>query len=171
MRRVWRVCGGLPSPRRLAGCRPRSIRAGSVAPPAAGVSRFATPRLGRWRAHGVTVAEVVVEVCRDMPFFARSGGGVTLGGGEPLAQADLALGILKECRGRGIHTAIETCGHVPWPAIEGSPLDRPVPLRSQASRCTEASEPHGRRREPDPVEPAAVGGIRRAGHRPRTRGA
>lgn len=67
----------------------------------------------------VTVAEVVVEVCRDMPFFARSGGGVTLGGGEPLAQADLALGILKECRGRGIHTAIETCGHVPWPAIEG----------------------------------------------------
>lgn len=66
----------------------------------------------------VTVDEVVAEVCKDAPFFARSGGGVTLGGGEPLAQGDFALGILRECRGRDIHTAIETCGHVPWPAIE-----------------------------------------------------
>lgn len=66
----------------------------------------------------VTVDEAVAEVCKDAPFFARSGGGVTLGGGEPLAQAKFALGILKECRAQDIHTAIETCGHVPWPAIE-----------------------------------------------------
>lgn len=66
----------------------------------------------------VTADEVVAEVCKDAPFFARSGGGVTLGGGEPLAQSVFALGILRACRGRGIHTAIETCGHVPWPAID-----------------------------------------------------
>jgi pyruvate formate lyase activating enzyme len=66
----------------------------------------------------VTVAEVVAEVCKDLPFFTHSGGGVTLGGGEPLAQAEFAREILRECRARGIHTAIETCGYVPWPAIE-----------------------------------------------------
>ena len=66
----------------------------------------------------LTVTEVVAEVCKDEPFFVRSGGGVTLGGGEPLAQAEFARGILMECRVRGIHTAIETCGHVPWPAIK-----------------------------------------------------
>ena len=66
----------------------------------------------------VTVTDVVAEVCKDEPFFVRSGGGVTFGGGEPLAQAEFARGILMECRVRGIHTAIETCGHVPWPAIE-----------------------------------------------------
>jgi pyruvate formate lyase activating enzyme len=66
----------------------------------------------------VSVAELVAEVCRDEPFFARSGGGVTLGGGEPLAQAEFARGVLMECRNRGIHTAIETCGHVPWSAFE-----------------------------------------------------
>jgi pyruvate formate lyase activating enzyme len=66
----------------------------------------------------VTVAEVVAEVCKDLPFFTRSGGGVTLGGGEPLAQGGFARGILRECRARRIHTAIETCGHVPWPAIQ-----------------------------------------------------
>lgn len=66
----------------------------------------------------VTVAEVVAEVRKDAPFFARSGGGVTLGGGEPLAQAEFARGILMECRAQGIHTAIETCGHVSWPAFE-----------------------------------------------------
>jgi pyruvate formate lyase activating enzyme len=69
---------------------------------------------GKW----VSVAEVVAEVCKDEPFFSRSGGGVTLGGGEPLAQSEFAHGILMECRSRGIHTAIETCGHVPWPAFE-----------------------------------------------------
>jgi pyruvate formate lyase activating enzyme len=66
----------------------------------------------------VTAAEVVAEVLKDVPFFVRSGGGVTLGGGEPLAQADFARGILTQCRARGIHTAIETCGHIPWPTIE-----------------------------------------------------
>ena len=65
-----------------------------------------------------TAAEVVAEIVKDAPFFTNSGGGVTLGGGEPLAHADFAREILKQCRLRGIHTVIETCGHVPWHAFE-----------------------------------------------------
>jgi pyruvate formate lyase activating enzyme len=66
----------------------------------------------------VTAVEVVAEVVKDAPFFANSGGGVTLGGGEPLVQAEFASEILEQCRVCGIHTAIETCGHVPWSALE-----------------------------------------------------
>jgi pyruvate formate lyase activating enzyme len=66
----------------------------------------------------VTADEVVAEALKDAPFFANSGGGVTLGGGEPLAQPDFAQAILTRCRAHGIHTAVETCGHVPWPGIE-----------------------------------------------------
>jgi pyruvate formate lyase activating enzyme len=66
----------------------------------------------------VTAAEVVAEVMKDAPFFANSGGGVTLGGGEPLAQPEFARQILARSRGHEIHTAIETCGHVSWPAVE-----------------------------------------------------
>jgi len=66
----------------------------------------------------VTAEEIVAEVLKDAPFFATSGGGVTLGGGEPLAQADCACAVLRQSRLQGIHTAIETCGHVPWSAFE-----------------------------------------------------
>jgi pyruvate formate lyase activating enzyme len=66
----------------------------------------------------VTASAVVAEVLRDAPFFANSGGGVTLGGGEPLAQSGFSREILRGCRHHGLHTVIETCGHVPWPAFE-----------------------------------------------------
>jgi pyruvate formate lyase activating enzyme len=66
----------------------------------------------------VTATEVLVEVLKDAPFFENSGGGLTLGGGEPLAQADFAREILTACRAKGIHTAVETCGHMPWATLE-----------------------------------------------------
>jgi len=69
--------------------------------------------VGRW----VSVGELMQEVERDAPFFRRSGGGVTLGGGEPLYQPAFALGILKACQERGINTALETSGYAPWRAI------------------------------------------------------
>jgi pyruvate formate lyase activating enzyme len=47
---------------------------------------------------------------RDRVFYEQSGGGVTLSGGEPLAQARFTLAILEGCRRERIHTAIETCG-------------------------------------------------------------
>ena len=66
----------------------------------------------------MTVDEVVDEVVKDMPFYRRSGGGITLTGGEPLVQKDFALAVLKACRKKGVDTAIETCGAVPWENIE-----------------------------------------------------
>ncbi len=66
----------------------------------------------------MSAESVAEEILKDEPFYRKSGGGVTLGGGEPLAQADFAAAILKKCKGKGLHTAVETAGHVPWPEME-----------------------------------------------------
>ncbi len=63
------------------------------------------------------VKDVIDQVEKDASFYARSGGGLTLGGGEPLAQPEFALALLQEARRRHIKTAIETCGHVSPDAI------------------------------------------------------
>ena len=59
----------------------------------------------------VSANEVTAEVLKDKPFYENSGGGVTLSGGEPLAQYDFSLELLKKAKENGIHTAIETCGY------------------------------------------------------------
>lgn len=59
----------------------------------------------------VSLGGLLAEIERDLIFFEESGGGVTLSGGEPLAQPRFARALLAACRERGIHTAIETCGY------------------------------------------------------------
>ncbi len=66
----------------------------------------------------VTVEEVVSLVEEDHLFYERSGGGITLSGGEPTNQAEFSLMVLQTCHERGIHTAIETCGLAPWKTWE-----------------------------------------------------
>lgn len=66
--------------------------------------------IGYW----ATVEEVFKRVAADSPFYRESSGGVTLSGGEPLAQPEFAAGILKKCRDAGFHTALDTCGHAIW---------------------------------------------------------
>ncbi len=66
----------------------------------------------------MTVEEVVEEVMKDDIFYQRSGGGVTISGGEPFAQPRFTADILKRCKARGAHTAIETCGYAPWDRME-----------------------------------------------------
>jgi pyruvate formate lyase activating enzyme len=68
----------------------------------------------------MTTDEVLSEVIKDGAFYTASGGGLTLGGGEPFSQAEFAAALLKGCRAKGIHTAVETAGPVPWPHIEGA---------------------------------------------------
>lgn len=60
------------------------------------------------------VDEVLRTVEQDGVFYSRSTGGMTLSGGEPLLQIDFVLPLLREARRRHIHTAIETCGRIPW---------------------------------------------------------
>lgn len=66
----------------------------------------------------VTAGEIADEARRLMPFFARTGGGVTLTGGEPTAQPDFAHAIAALCREAGIHVAMETCGVACWETFE-----------------------------------------------------
>ncbi len=57
----------------------------------------------------VTVAEVVQKAIRMKPYFGLTGG-VTLSGGEPLAQAQFTLALLQELQREGIQTALDTSG-------------------------------------------------------------
>lgn len=56
----------------------------------------------------VTPLSLYRELRTDAPFWRRSGGGITLSGGEPLFQADFTFEFLSLCKARGVHTAIET---------------------------------------------------------------
>jgi pyruvate formate lyase activating enzyme len=69
------------------------------------------------KAKRMTVEQVMAEVERDMPYYADSGGGVTFSGGEPLLQGDFLLEMLRQSKQRGLHTAVDTAAHVPWPAL------------------------------------------------------
>lgn len=67
-----------------------------------------------------SVAEIMATVLRDKPFYDRSGGGVTLSGGEPFMHPELAEALLRESHQHGVHTAVESCLHVPWRYVEPS---------------------------------------------------
>jgi pyruvate formate lyase activating enzyme len=49
---------------------------------------------------------------RDRVFMEQSGGGVTFSGGEPLMQEEFIYEVLTLLRESGVHTAVDTCGHV-----------------------------------------------------------
>lgn len=59
----------------------------------------------------MTVKEVYDIVKRDVPFYEASGGGVTLSGGEPMAQPQFTYALLRTLTERWINTGIETCGY------------------------------------------------------------
>lgn len=65
-----------------------------------------------------TVDEVFAEVIKDKAFYDHSGGGVTFSGGECMLQIDFLLEILKKCKQNGIHTAVDTAGHIPFESFE-----------------------------------------------------
>jgi len=65
-----------------------------------------------------TVEDVLNVVAQDAIFYSRSGGGMTISGGEPLFQKEFALALLREARRRRIKTAIETCGCYEWERLE-----------------------------------------------------
>lgn len=65
----------------------------------------------------MSVQEVVAAVGKDRMFHDQSGGGVTISGGEPLAQARFLLQLLETLRDRSIHVALDTSGFAPWNVI------------------------------------------------------
>lgn len=66
----------------------------------------------------VTVDDLMPEILSDKPYYRRSGGGVTLSGGEVLCQADFARELLKACQQEGLHTAVESAASSAFSEIE-----------------------------------------------------
>ncbi len=65
----------------------------------------------------LSTATVFEEVKKDAIFYRNSQGGVTISGGDPLAQPEFAGHLCKLCRNDGLHVALETCGDAPWPIL------------------------------------------------------
>lgn len=66
----------------------------------------------------MSVPEAMETILKDVSYYKRSGGGVTLSGGEPLLQVPFVSGLLKECRRQGIHTCVETTLYADWESVE-----------------------------------------------------
>ena len=75
---------------------------------------------GKPKVYGrdVTVDEVMEEVMKDAAYYRRSGGGLTLSGGESLCQPDFAVGLLSAAKDYGLTTAMESTGCAPYETIE-----------------------------------------------------
>lgn len=66
----------------------------------------------------MTVDEVLNVALLDKEFYLKSGGGVTLSGGECLMQADFCAELLKKLKENGVNTAVDTCGYASKQAID-----------------------------------------------------
>ncbi len=58
----------------------------------------------------MTVAQIIDTVGRDIAFYGEKGG-VTLSGGEPFAQGEAIVALLRACKQKGLSTAVESCGY------------------------------------------------------------
>ena len=93
------------------GLTPELIRAGCAACPSRALTAYGQEQ---------SVTELMAQVRRDLPYFLRSGGGLTLSGGEPFMQPEFTAALLAAARQEGIHTAVESCLHVPWSYLKPS---------------------------------------------------
>jgi len=62
--------------------------------------------------------ELVEELAKDRSYFENGGGGITVSGGEALLQAPFTVETLQLAKEKGIATAVDTCGFVPWDSLE-----------------------------------------------------
>lgn len=82
------------------------------------IQTMKTPDGVKTMGRDVTVREMIELVEKDRPYYYRSGGGMTLSGGECLCQPQFARDLLRAAKERGINTAIESMACVPWKNIE-----------------------------------------------------
>ncbi|MEW6624673.1 MAG: glycyl-radical enzyme activating protein [Bacillota bacterium] len=68
----------------------------------------------------MSVNEVINAVKDNSIFYRRSGGGLTVSGGEPALQAEFVECLLRTCKEMGLDTAIETCGYAKWEDLRRS---------------------------------------------------
>lgn len=66
----------------------------------------------------ITVDDIIREACEDQRYYETSGGGVTVSGGEPLAQREFTRTLLKKAKRNALHTCLDTCGYAPKESFE-----------------------------------------------------
>lgn len=66
----------------------------------------------------IHVTEVINAAQADSAFYIRSGGGLTISGGEPLMQPEFVVEILKAAKKQRIDATIETCGYAAWETVK-----------------------------------------------------
>ncbi|MBC3889572.1 glycyl-radical enzyme activating protein [Acetobacterium paludosum] len=64
------------------------------------------------------VDDLLKQLCRDIPFYEQSGGGVTVSGGEALSQPEFTLKLLQGLKAQGVHTALDTTGFSDYKNID-----------------------------------------------------
>jgi pyruvate formate lyase activating enzyme len=104
----------------------------------------------------MTVDDVMREVIADRPFYRRTGGGLTLSGGEPLMQIDFTIALLEQAKQAGIGCAVETCGLVAWSSFE-----RVLPLADLILYDYKATDPDAHRRFTGRSNEVIVSNLRR----------
>ena len=67
---------------------------------------------------GATVEDLVRKALEDKAFYDRTGGGVTVSGGEPLYFWEWTYEFLSACKAAGLHTCVDTSLYAPPAAIE-----------------------------------------------------
>lgn len=69
-----------------------------------------TPALSVWGSTW-TIDKAFHELMKDKPYYDRSKGGVTIGGGEATLQGEFTYALMKRLQEAGVHVAIDTCGY------------------------------------------------------------
>ena len=77
-----------------------------------------TPQGAKTIGRDVSIGEIIEDILKDMPYFRRSGGGITLSGGETLLQPEFAKALFMAAKENGITTAIESTGFAKYETIE-----------------------------------------------------
>ena len=72
----------------------------------------------KFYGRSATIDELVKKALEDKAFYDRTGGGVTLSGGEPLFFWEWACDFLSACKAAGLHTCLDTSLYAPPAAIE-----------------------------------------------------
>ncbi|MBN1458988.1 MAG: glycyl-radical enzyme activating protein [Armatimonadetes bacterium] len=66
----------------------------------------------------MSASDAFRDLAADSLFYRRSGGGITVSGGEPLAQPDFTASVCGLAKEAGLHTAIDTSGYAPWCVLD-----------------------------------------------------
>ena len=84
------------------------------------VQKMKTSRGEKVVGYDTTVGEVMEKVMKDLPYYRRTGGGLTLSGGEAFAQPEFAKALLISAKEHGMTTAVETTACLPFDMIAPS---------------------------------------------------